>query len=67
MSGFAIGGVAPVGWQRDGEPWQPVTLVDVALAAEPRIWAAAGHPRSIFETSYAALLRITAGQPGEVG
>lgn len=67
MSGFAIGGVAPVGWERDGEPWQPVTLVDVALAAQPHVWAAAGHPHSIFETSYAALLRITGGQPGEVG
>ncbi|MFI0432259.1 MAG: YbaK/EbsC family protein [Candidatus Nanopelagicales bacterium] len=67
MSGFAIGGVAPVGWLRGDEPWQPVTVVDIALAAQPRIWAAAGHPHSVFQTSYAALLRITGGQPGEVG
>ena len=47
MSGFAIGGVAPVGWERDGEPWQPVTLVDVALAAQPHVWAAAIHPQHL--------------------
>ena len=60
-TGFAIGGVAPVGHST------PVrTLIDVSLAQHAEIWAAAGHPRSIFRTSYAELLRLTGGSPVEV-
>ncbi|MDQ1305919.1 MAG: hypothetical protein QG671_1751 [Actinomycetota bacterium] len=71
-SGFAIGGVAPVGWTGlhpsvpDAMPYQPTTLVDISLAHHRRIWAAAGHPRYVFETSYAELLRITGGNPAEI-
>lgn len=60
-TGFAIGGVAPVGHVR---PVQ--TLVDVTLAGFDVVWAAAGHPRAVFPTRYDELLRITAGQPVEV-
>ncbi len=60
-TGFAIGGVPPVGHT---EPVQ--TLVDVALAAYAEVWAAGGHPRTVFATRYEELLRITAGQPVEV-
>lgn len=60
-TGFAIGGVAPVGHR---EPVQ--TLVDVALATYDVVWAAGGHPRTVFPTRYDELLRITAGQPVEV-
>ena len=60
-TGFVIGGVAPVGHL------QPVqTLVDVALAGYDEVWAAAGHPRTVFRTKYDELLRITAGHPVEV-
>jgi len=60
-TGMAIGGVAPV-----GHP-QPVrTLVDVALAAYPVVWAAAGHPHTVFPTSYPELLSITGGASAEV-
>jgi prolyl-tRNA editing enzyme YbaK/EbsC (Cys-tRNA(Pro) deacylase) len=60
-TGFVIGGVAPVGHV------QPVqTLVDVALAAYDQVWAAAGHPRTVFPTRYDELLRITAGHPVQV-
>jgi prolyl-tRNA editing enzyme YbaK/EbsC (Cys-tRNA(Pro) deacylase) len=59
-TGFAIGGVAPVGHL------QPVrTLIDVSLARYDTIWAAAGHPHAVFATSYDELLRITGGQPIE--
>ena len=61
-TGFAIGGVAPV-----GHPAPLQTLVDVALAEHDVVWAAAGHPRTVFPTSYAELLRITGGQAAEVG
>lgn len=60
-TGFAIGGVAPVGHTA---PVQ--TLVDVELARHRVVWAAAGHPRTVFPTRYEELLRITAGQPVEV-
>ncbi len=60
-TGFAIGGVAPVGHS------QPLdTYVDVTLAQHEQIWAAAGHPKAVFPTHYDELLRITAGQPVEV-
>ena len=60
-TGMAIGGVAPV-----GHP-QPVrTLVDVSLADYPVIWAAAGHPHTVFPTSYTELLSITGGAAAEV-
>ncbi|HEY5031093.1 MAG TPA: YbaK/EbsC family protein, partial [Actinomycetes bacterium] len=60
-TGMAIGGVAPV-----GHP-QPIrTLVDVALAAYPVVWAAAGHPHTVFPTSYPELLSITGGVSAEV-
>jgi prolyl-tRNA editing enzyme YbaK/EbsC (Cys-tRNA(Pro) deacylase) len=60
-TGFAIGGVAPIGTVR------PVrTLIDVDLARYDVVWAAAGHPHAVFPTSYDELLRLTAGQPTEV-
>jgi prolyl-tRNA editing enzyme YbaK/EbsC (Cys-tRNA(Pro) deacylase) len=60
-TGFAIGGVAPV-----GHPAPLRTLVDVSLAQYPQIWAAAGHPRSVFRTSYDELLRLTGATAIEV-
>ena len=57
-----IGGVAPVGHTR---PLQ--TLVDVELAQFETVWCGAGHPNWVFATSYAELLRITAGEAAEVG
>jgi prolyl-tRNA editing enzyme YbaK/EbsC (Cys-tRNA(Pro) deacylase) len=60
-TGFAIGGVAPVGTT------SPVhTLIDVDFARYDVIWAAAGHPHAVFPTTYEELLRMTAGQPVEV-
>jgi prolyl-tRNA editing enzyme YbaK/EbsC (Cys-tRNA(Pro) deacylase) len=60
-TGFAIGGVAPIGTD------PPVrTLVDVDLARYDVVWAAAGHPHAVFPTTYDELLRLTAGQPAEV-
>ncbi len=44
-TGFAIGGVPPVGHRT-----APITLVDEALLAFPEIWAAAGTPNAVFRT-----------------
>jgi prolyl-tRNA editing enzyme YbaK/EbsC (Cys-tRNA(Pro) deacylase) len=61
-TGFAIGGVAPV-----GHPEPLRTLVDTALAGFDEVWAAAGHPHTVFPTTYAELLEITGGEPADVG
>jgi prolyl-tRNA editing enzyme YbaK/EbsC (Cys-tRNA(Pro) deacylase) len=61
-TGMAIGGIAPI-----GHPEPIGTLVDVELARYDRVWAAAGHPASVFPTSYEELLRLTAGTAAEVG
>ncbi|HEY6796114.1 MAG TPA: YbaK/EbsC family protein [Kineosporiaceae bacterium] len=60
-TGFAIGGVAPV-----GHPQPLQTLVDEALAGHPQVWAAAGHPRTVFATTFDELVRITGGRPAVV-
>ncbi|GAB3690709.1 YbaK/EbsC family protein [Angustibacter aerolatus] len=60
-TGFAIGGVAPV-----GHLVAVRTFVDVALARYDVVWAAAGHPHAVFATTYDELVRITGGTPAEV-
>ena len=61
-TGFAIGGVAPV-----GHPELLRTVVDTALSQFETVWAAAGHPHCVFPTTYDELLRITGGEAAEVG
>ena len=56
-TGQVIGGVAPV-----GHPEPLRTLVDVALADYPVVWAAAGHAHTVFPTSFDELVRITGGE-----
>ncbi|NYF54288.1 YbaK/EbsC family protein [Micromonospora purpureochromogenes] len=60
-TGQVIGGVAPV-----GHPRPLRTLVDTALQEYAEIWAAGGVPQAVFPSTYADLLRITAGTPAEV-
>jgi prolyl-tRNA editing enzyme YbaK/EbsC (Cys-tRNA(Pro) deacylase) len=60
-TGFVIGGVAPVGHTA---PVQ--TLVDTALADFDEVWAAAGHARTVFPTTFAELVRISGGTPADV-
>lgn len=61
-SGFAIGGVSPIGWKST-----PTTLIDKALDDYETIWAAAGHPHAVYPTSYAELIRCTGAVPMKVG
>jgi prolyl-tRNA editing enzyme YbaK/EbsC (Cys-tRNA(Pro) deacylase) len=61
-TGQAIGGVGPV-----GHPAPIRALVDTWLEKYDVIWAAAGHPHTVFPTSFAELVRITGGTPAEVG
>jgi len=60
-TGFAIGGVPPVGHVE-----LPVTLIDADLMAFETIWAAAGTPNAVFRLTPAALVRLTGGQVAEV-
>jgi prolyl-tRNA editing enzyme YbaK/EbsC (Cys-tRNA(Pro) deacylase) len=56
MTGFAIGGVPPVGHL---EPLR--TLIDADLMSYDHIWAAAGTPRAVFRLRPEELVQITSG------
>ncbi len=56
-TGFAIGGVPPVGHVQAIE-----TFVDQDLLAYESIWAAAGTPRSVFCLTPTDLVKMTAGK-----
>ncbi len=56
-TGFAIGGVPPVGHAQTLP-----TLIDEDLLNCDPIWAAAGTPRAIFPISPSELTRLTAGR-----
>ena len=58
-SGFSIGGVSPIGWINPPE----ITVLDEALNEHEVAWAAAGHPHSVYATSFAELLRVTGATP----
>ena len=60
-TGFVIGGVAPVG---HAPPLR--TLVDRNLFGHAEIWAAAGHPHTVFRLTPEALARITGGTVADV-
>ncbi len=60
-TGYAIGGVCPLGHQRP-----TCILVDGDLLAYDRIWAAAGHPRAVFPLSPGELLTMTGAQAVDV-
>jgi prolyl-tRNA editing enzyme YbaK/EbsC (Cys-tRNA(Pro) deacylase) len=60
-TGQRIGGVAPV-----GHPKPLRTLVDLALAAYPQVWAAGGIPHAVFPTTFDELVRLTRGTPADL-
>ncbi len=57
QTGFAIGGVPPVGHPRPID-----TYIDEDLMQYPRVWAAAGTPNAVFDCSPAELATITHGK-----
>ncbi|KQL45988.1 hypothetical protein AN963_13325 [Brevibacillus choshinensis] len=57
QTGFVIGGVAPL-----GHPTAIETIVDEDLLPFTTIWAAAGHPKAVFELTPDELVQMTAGQ-----
>ena len=61
-SGFSIGGVSPIGWLN------PATIIiDEALNDYEIVWAAAGHPHTVFPTTFKELLDKTSATSMKVG
>ena len=61
-TGFAIGGVPPVGHLKPLPTW-----IDSSLGRFETVYAAAGHPHAVFPISYQALIQVTSGQVADVG
>ncbi|MFL6232792.1 MAG: YbaK/EbsC family protein [Thermoanaerobaculia bacterium] len=57
LTGFPIGGVAPV-----GHSTPPRVVIDRDLLQYEEIWAAAGTPNAVFRTTPEELARITQGE-----
>lgn len=57
QTGFAIGGVPPVGHTQPS-----IILIDEDFWQYAEIWAAAGHPHAVFKLTPDELLRMTGGQ-----
>ena len=56
-TGFAIGGVPPLGHKEKIE-----TFIDQDLEKYEEIWAAAGDPYSVFKLSFSELVQLTGGR-----
>ena len=61
ITGFSIGGVAPIAHSR-----QLNILIDQSLGRFQNVFAAAGHPNSIFKIEYNRLVQMTKGEVKEI-
>lgn len=62
-TGFAIGGVSPIGLT-DGA--RPLFLIDRDLLAFDRVWAAAGDANSVFGLTPDELIALTDATPADI-
>lgn len=62
VTGFAIGGVAPIGHLTPIETW-----IDETLLTYPTVWAAAGAPNAVFEVAPKALAEAARAQTAPLG
>lgn len=60
-TGFAIGGVSPL-----GHPAPLPCAVDSSLARFDKLFAAAGHPHAVFPLTYVELCAWTGGQAADI-
>lgn len=60
-TGYAIGGVAPIG---HAEP--PLVVIDADLFGHETIWASAGTPNTVFELTALQLQHMTGGLPADI-
>ncbi len=61
QTGFSIGGVSPVANLEKSK-----TLIDSSLSRFENLYAAAGHPNSIFKIKYQQLIKITQGKEEDI-
>jgi prolyl-tRNA editing enzyme YbaK/EbsC (Cys-tRNA(Pro) deacylase) len=60
-TGYAIGGVPPVGYAT-----APIVLIDSDLQRFLTVWAAAGTPNAVFKITPADLIRLTQGRVADI-
>jgi Cys-tRNA(Pro) deacylase len=60
-TGYAIGGVPPV-----GHASAPVVLIDADLMQFSHVWAAAGTPNAVFRLTPGDLVRLTQGRVADI-
>ncbi len=60
-TGFAIGGVPPV-----GHALKPIVVIDRDLLQFAEIWAAAGTPNAVFRLTPEDLARLTGGRIADI-
>lgn len=60
-TGYAIGGVCPI-----GHATPPVMLIDADLLELDSLWAAAGHPHAVFNLSPQELVALTGAPVADV-
>ena len=60
-TGFSIGGVAPIAHLK-----QLNILIDKSLSRFQNVFAAAGHPNSIFKIEYSQLVQMAKGEVKEI-
>ena len=56
QTGFSIGGVSPIAHLNKNK-----ILIDTSLSRYEYLYAAAGHPNTIFKISYKQLIKLTEG------
>ena len=61
QTGFSIGGVSPIAHLKK----TPI-LIDLSLSRFENVYAAAGHPYSIFNITYEQLVKITNGKEEDI-
>ena len=61
QTGFSIGGVSPVAHLEKIK-----VLIDLSLSRYENVYAAAGHPNSIFKITYKQLVKLTEGKEREI-
>lgn len=61
VTGFAIGGIPPI-----GHATELITLIDEDLLKLPFLWAAAGHPNSLFRLPPDDLPKLAGGSVAKV-
>ena len=61
QTGFSIGGVSPVAHLEKVK-----ILIDSSLSRYENVYAAAGHPNSIFKITYKQLVKLTKGKEEDI-